>query len=394
MTTTPPLSPQRFDAVETHVRGLVETGALPHAQFLAVRDGEVLAEFACGMARADGRALASDAVYRIASMTKPVTAALFLMLVEEGLVSLDDPVAAVLPELADLPVYAGGTVPPFASRPARRQPLMIDLLRHTAGFTYGIQQHGPLDQAYWQAGIHNFRASLTTDGVLADLARLPLAHDPGQAFTYSFSIDLIGIVVERITGRSLGELLQARVFGPLGMVDTGFVLREDQAGRLTDAWAEHPRRGRYVYDRAEASLWARAAAFESGGGGLLSTVADYRRFCARLMGEGERLLKPETLALMMRNNLPGGGSIGGMSVTKFAGPAYARRGQGLGLSVALAGDVWPEGMANWSGLFSSWFSVLPGDGAMLVFMTQLLPLVEDPLINTVQGMVFDTPRSS
>lgn len=387
--TTPPLSPARFDAVEAYVRGLVETGALPHAQFFASRGGERLCAFQVGAARADGQALRPDALYRIASMTKPVTALLFLILVEEGRVALDDPVAGVVPELADLPVYAGGSAPPFATRLAVRQPRMIDLLTHTAGFTYGIQQFSPVDAAYWQAGIHNFRANPTWPGMLRDLAGLPLVHDPGAGFTYSFGLDLIGLIAERVTGRTLGDLFAERIFGPLGMVDTGFVLREGQRPRFTDAWAEHPRRGRYVYDKAESSLWSRAGAFESGGGGLLSTVADYHRFCRMVLGEGETLVRPETLALMMRNHLPEGGSIGVLSVTKFAGPAYVHRGQGLGLSVALPGGGrdWPAGAATWSGLFSSWFSVVPSEDLVLIFMTQLVPLVEDPLINRIHGML-------
>lgn len=386
MTTTARLSPQRFRQVEAHVRDLVETGALPHAQFLAAQAGEVVHAFHAGAARTDGRPLRADALYRIASMTKPVTAVLFLMLVEEGRVALDDPVASVLPELADLRVYAGGTMPPFVTRPAARQPMMIDLLRHTSGITYGIQQHGPVDRAYWRAGIHNFRASLSAEGVLADLAALPLVHDPHAHFTYGFGIDLIGIIAERLTGRSLGELFADRIFAPLGMADTGFVPRPDQLPRLTDAWADHPRQGRYVYDRAEASLWSRVPAFESGGGGLLSTMADYQRFCRMLLGEGAPLLKPETRALMTRNHLPNGGSIGALSVSKFAGPDYECIGQGLGMSVALPGGAdrgWPAGTLSWTGLFSSWFSVVPEERLVLIFMTQLLPLVEDPLITEV-----------
>jgi len=390
MTKTDRLSPKRLDAVEAYVRALVETGALPHAQFLAARDGEVLHAFHTGKARADGRLLCHDSLYRIASMTKPVTTLLFLMLVEEGRVALDDCVASVLPELADLQVFTGGTMGRLTSRPASRQPTMLDLLRHTSGFTYGIQQHDAVDQAYWRAGIHNFRASLTRDGVLADLAALPLAHDPGARFTYGFGIDLIGLIAERLTGRSLGDLFAERVFVPLGMADTGFAPRPDQMPRLTDAWADHPRQGRYVYDTAEASLWARPSTFESGGGGLLSTVADYHRFCRMMLGEGAPLLKPETLALMTRNHLPGGGSIGALSVSKFSGPDYERMGQGLGLAVALPGGDdkgWPVGTATWSGLFSTWFSIVPQERLVLIFMTQLLPLVEDRLIDRVHRML-------
>ncbi|MET0240896.1 MAG: serine hydrolase domain-containing protein [Sphingobium sp.] len=388
MVPTPPLSPERFAAVEAHVRALVADGTLPHAHFLGVRDGEVVSEFCTGEAREDGRPLRTDAIYRIASMTKAVTAVLFMMLVEDGRVALDDPVADVLPELADLAVYGGGAFPPFATRPAAAQPTMIDLLRHVGGFTYGFQQHSPVDQAYWLKGIHNFKAVITRDGVLGDLARLPLLHEPGERFTYSFGIDLIGIVCERLTGRSLGDLFADRIFAPLGMEDTGFTLRPQDADRFTNAWAMHPRRGRYLYDAADDSIWLRPSAFESGGGGLLSTMADYRRFCATLIGEGEALLRPETVAAMTRNHLPGGGSIGEMSRSKFGGEPYLHTGHGLGVAVSLPGGARPAGEFHWSGLFSTWFSVVPSERMILILMTQIMPLQEDVLPFTIHRMLF------
>ncbi|MET0364107.1 MAG: serine hydrolase domain-containing protein [Sphingobium sp.] len=393
MTATPPLSPQRFEAVEAHIRHLVETGAFPHAQFLAARDGDVLHAFHMGQARADGRALRTDALYRIASMTKAVTAVAFLMLVEAGRVGLDDPIASVLPELADLPVYAAGRFPPFQTRPAARQPVMRDLLTHTAGFTYGFQQHSPVDQAYWTAGIDNFKASITREGVLAALAGLPLLHDPGAHFTYSVATDLLGLIVERLADRALDELLADRIFAPLGMTDTGFALRPEQQERLTDAWAMHPRQGRYLYDSAEGGLWSNPARFPSGGGGLLSTVADYHRFCRMLLGrgmlDGEHLLKAETVEAMTRNHLPGGGSIGALSVSKFAGKAFENTGHGLGIAVTLPGAMrpWPAGVFHWSGLFSTWYSVEPSSGLILIFMSQLIPLVEDGLAVDVDRML-------
>lgn len=393
MTSTPPLSPPRFDAVEAHVRDLVNKGALPHAQFLAARDGEVLHRFCIGRAREDGRELRPDAIYRIASMTKAVTAVLFMMLVEEGRVALDDPVASVLPELSDLPVYASGTVEPFGTWPASRQPLMIDLLRHTAGFTYGFQPPSPLAQAYWKAGIYNYKASVTREGLLTDLARLPLAHDPGEQFTYSFATDLLGIVAERLTDRSLGELFESRIFAPLGMTDSGFTIRADQVDRLTDAWACHPRNGIYLYDAAVESLWSRPLSFASGGGGLLSTVADYHRFCRLLLGrgtlDGQKLLRPETLDLMTRNHLPEDRSMGELSQTMFSGEDYRGTGHGLGIAVTLPNGISarPAGEFHWSGLFSTWYSVVPSERLILILMTQIIALTDERLAETVHGML-------
>ncbi|MET0361575.1 MAG: serine hydrolase domain-containing protein [Sphingobium sp.] len=400
MTNTPPLSPRRFEKVEAHLRSAVDRGALPHARFFATRDGEVLSDFTAGAARADGTPLRPDALFRIASMTKALTAVLFLMLWEDGRVGLDDPVASVLPELADLAVYESGAVPPFATRPALRQPTMLDLLRHTSGFTYGIQRAGPVDQAYWTAGVDNFRAAKTASGILAALAQLPLVEDPGTHFTYSISTDLLGIVVERLADQSLDEVMAARILRPLGMVDTGFTLRADQAERFTDAWAMHPRQERYVYDPAEDGLWSRPLTFASGGGGLLSTTADYHRFCRMLLDggilDGERLLKAETVAAMTRNHLPDGGSIGALSRTLFAGAAFEGIGHGLGIAVTLPKEqqgrskgARPAGEFHWSGLFSTFYSIAPTERLILIFMTQLLPLVEDNLPDDIYHMLLD-----
>ena len=395
MVSTSPLSSQRFDAVEAHVRRRVEAGILPHAQFLAARDAETLHAFYLGQARADGRALRPDALYRIASMTKAVTAVAFMMLVEAGRISLDDPVAAVLPELADLEVYVAGSKPPFMTRPAARQPVMRDLLCHTAGFTYSFQQQTPVDHQYWKDEIDNFKAPITRAEMLAALAALPLLHDPGAHFTYSVATDILGLVVERLTDMPLDRLFAERIFAPLDMVDTGFALRPEQQARMTDAWVDHPRRGREVYDTAVEGLWTDPQRFPGGGGGLLSTMADYHRFCRMLLGrgalEGVRLLRAETVETMTRNHLPGGKSIGASSISKFRGRAFAATGQGLGVAVGLPGAIepWPAGSFNWSGLFSTWFSIAPEPGLILILMTQLLPLADDPLPAEVHRLLFD-----
>lgn len=389
------LSPTRFVRLEAHLHGLVESGTLPHVQFLAARDGDALFTFGAGAAREDGRPLPGDAIYRIASMTKAVTAAACLMLVEEGQIALDDPVARHLPELADLAVHVSGTVPPFVTRPATRQPRIIDLLRHTAGFTYGIQTHSPVDQHYWMAGIHNYRARITREGMIEALRALPLVDDPGTRFTYSIATDLLGLILERVLGRSLGDIFEERIFGPLGMVDTGFQVPADKIGRFVDAWAEHPRRGRYLYDPAEAGIWSRPPSFESGGGGLVSTVADYHRFCRMLLGqgalEGARLLKTETVAMMTRNQLPGGASISALSRSLFSGAGHAHVGQGLGLAVTLPGGSGapPAGEVHWSGLFSTFYSIIPSERLILIFMSQIIrDAGEESLSPEVQRILF------
>ena len=394
MPESPPLSRDRLDRVEAYLSGLVEAGAIPHVQFLAARDGEPLLQLCAGSARADGRALRRDALYRIASMTKAVTAVALMMLVEEGRVALDDPVARFLPELADLRVHAGGEAPPFATRPAARQPLIVDLLRHTAGLSYGLQRHSPVDQCYQAAGLHDYKAGVTEAGMLRELAALPLVDDPGTAFTYSIATDLLGIIIKRVTDSSLAAVFADRIFGPLGMKDSFFEVPPAKLHRLTDSWAMHPRLGQRLYDRAEDSLWSRPPSFESGGGGLVSSVADYHRFCRMLLGqgavEGVRLLRPDTIALMTSNHLPGGGSIGALSRGLFAGPEHRNTGHGLGLAVTLPGGdgVPPAGAFHWSGFFSNWFAVVPSERLILILMTQLIPAEPRNSAPEVQRLLF------
>lgn len=379
-----PLS-HRLKRVERYVRWLVKTGPMPHAQFLAAQDGEIVRQFCVGEAREDGRALQPDAIYRIASMTKAVTAVLFMMLVEEGRVALDDPVANILPELADLVVHTGGEQPPFQTRPATRQPMMIDLLRHTAGLTYGLQQHSPVDKFYWKAGLHNFKASVTRDSVLTNLATLPLVDDPGRHFTYSMATDVLGLVAERLTDRGLGELFEARIFRPLGMVDTGFHVPPEKLARLADSWAMVPGKGKRLYDPAEGGLWSGPPSYESGGGGLVSTAADYLRFAQMLLGDGAQVLRPETIALMTRNHLPGDGSIGKLSRSMFGNRVHRFEGHGLGVAVTLPGGkgVPPAGEFHWGGLFGSWFSIAPSERLIAIFMTQLIPASEESFANRI-----------
>ena len=377
--------PDRLKRVERYVRWLVKNGPMPHAQFLAARDGDILHQFCVGEARDDGRALQPHAIYRIASMTKAVTAVLFMMLVEERRVSLDDPMAKILPELADLVVHIGGEQPPFQTRPAKRQPMMIDLLRHTAGLTYGIQQHSPVDKFYWKAGLHNFKACPTRNSVLADLAALPLVDDPGSHFTYSMATDVLGLAAERITGRGLGELFEERIFAPLGMIDTGFHAPPEKLHRFTDSWAMIPGKGKRLYDPAEGGLWSRPPSYESGGGGLVSTAVDYLRFGQMLLGEGPQMLRPETIALMTRNHLPDGGSIGKLSRSMFGNRVHRFEGHGLGFAVTLPGGkgVPPEGEFHWGGLFGTWFSIVPSERLIAIFMTQLIPASDESFANRI-----------
>ncbi len=393
MTSADPLSTDRLDRVHAYVTRLVEGGELPHAQIVIERAGIVELDLCMGAARADGRSLKQDAIYRIASMTKAVTAVAAMMLVEEGKLDLADPIARHLPEIADLAVYAGGESPPYATVAAARQPTVLDLLRHTAGFSYALQARSPLDAAYWDAGLYNFKAPPGREAMIAALADLPLAIHPGESFLYSVATDVLGLVIERIEDQPLGDVLRRRVLAPLGMDDTGFVVAAQACHRLTDAWADSVKHGRFVYDAADNSLWSMQPPIEAGGAGLASTAADYRRFCRLFLGdgavEGTRLLAPATIYEIARNQLPSGSNLGdGQGL--FTGPAFRRMGHGLASAVTLPGGSGapPPGELHWGGVFSTWFSIIPSHDISIVFMTQLIPGDERTDMRSVHRMLF------
>lgn len=344
----------------------VQSGKLPHMQFFLSRDEVPLLSVTRGAARVDGTLLRPDSLYRIASMTKPVTSVAFMMLVEQGLVALETSVTDVIPEFADLRVGSAGE-----SRPARPMQ-MIDLLRHTSGLTYGLQRQTAIDARYREMGLDEFQQKRSSDQFIADLASLPLEFSPGERWNYSVSTDVLGVVIERLTGTDLQSHFERAIFTPLGMADTGFVLPADKAARMTDAWRLEESGLRVPADLGARSNWRRSGCFFSGGGGLVSSVADYHRFARMLLrgGEldGQRLLSEETVAAMRTNQLPGGGDLAGMSSAMFSEADYQGVGFGLGFAMGLA-----KGEYYWGGVFSTYFWIDPVERLIGIFMTQLLP---------------------
>ncbi|MDQ2879229.1 MAG: beta-lactamase family protein, partial [Pseudomonadota bacterium] len=207
----------------------VDSGKLPNAQLLIARDGEIVHFSSAGLAREGGKALDEASLFRIASMTKPITSIAFMMLVEQGLVAVDTPVHHVLPEFKHIGVYnGGGGAVPFATRPTAEPMRMIDLLRHTSGLTYGFQNRSNVDAAYRESKMENWHGGLTLDEFVAALGKLPLEFSPGTAWNYSVSTDVLGAVVERLSGLKLPDFLRQRIFAPLKMDDTFFAVPEDK----------------------------------------------------------------------------------------------------------------------------------------------------------------------
>lgn len=356
----------KLQALVDQVHGsYVASGKLPHMHLLVSRDEQPIVSVRSGVARATGEPLGEDALYRIASMTKPVTSLAFMMLVEQGLVALDDPVAKVLPEFADLAVGADG------KGRMLRPMLMIDLLRHTSGLTYGLQRQTAIDARYRELGLDEFQQKRSPDAFIAALAALPLEFSPGERWNYSVSTDVLGVVVERLSGLDLEHFFRERIFDPLGMADTFFELPQDRVARMTDAWQWGPD-GLSLYERGSRSGWRRRPKLRSGGGGLVSCMADYHRFARMLLRGGEldgaRLVQPETVAMMHANHLPGGKDLAGLSSSMFSEADYAGVGFGLGFATDLRTREY-----YWGGVFSTFFFIDPVERLIGIFMTQHFP---------------------
>lgn len=372
-------------------------GKLPCALALVARGGEVAHLGVQGFADVErGEKIAEDTVFRIYSMTKPITSAAFMMLVEEGRVALDDPVHRFIPEWRDLAVFKAGFVGTFqTSRPSRPM-LMVDLLRHTSGLTYGFQNRTNVDAAYRKSGIGELPARGTLNDMIAGLSTLPLEFSPGDAWTYSVATDVLGYLVEKISGVPYPQFLKERIFDPLGMDDTGFAVSPRGVDRFASCYAATPQGGIFRQDDARASAYLDAPKFVSGGGGLVSTAHDYLQFCRLFLNGGEvggkRLLGRKTIELMTMNHLPGGKSLTDMSRSLFSEVAYDGVGFGLGFAVTTdpARTLLPgsAGEYSWGGAASTYFWIDPKEELIAIFMTQLLPSTLYPLRRELRTLVY------
>lgn len=388
----------RLARIDAYVKArYLDSGKLPHAQILIARGGEIVHFSHQGAAREGGAAVDQTTIFRIASMTKPVTSLAFMMLVEEGKVALDTPVHHVLPEFKNLGVFkAGGGGVPFQTIPTGEPMRMVDLLRHTSGLTYSFQNRTNIDAAYREGKIENWHGNLTLDEFVAALGRIPLEFSPGTEWNYSVSTDVLGAVVERVSGMGLADFFEQRIFAPLGMHDTGFTVPAEKTDRLADCWTMVQGKGRVMYDRGAESAWSKAPRLVSGGGGLVSTALDYHRFCTFFLNKGElngtRLVSRKTVDLMTVNHLPGSGDLASLSKSLFSETTNAGTGFGLGFAVTtdVAKTLMPgsAGEFYWGGMFSTAFFIDPVERISMVFMTQLSPSMLYPIRRELKTMIY------
>ena len=376
------------DAIPTAMKAYVSAGELPGVATLIWRDGRIIEADAVGWRDAEaGVALTRDSIFRIASMSKPITSLAAMMLWEEGRFALEDPISRWAPEFKEMRVLATPGGPMDETVPASREITFEDLLTHRSGITYGDLQAGPLQRAYEQACGGDIDSLVAPDDWVAGVAALPLVAHPGAGFNYGHSTDLLGLLIGRMEGSSLGEVLKRRIFAPLGMADTGFVVAPGARARRAQLYGFGASGMRQAKPLGNAGVSAAFLAerppdlaYESGGQGLWSTLDDYLKF-ARLFVEGGsvdgvRLLKPETVATMCANRL----SDEQRAAAKILGSSqFAGHGFGLGVAVVLdpqkadtircKGGI---GTVGWPGAFGGWWQADPSDGSVLIFLTHNL----------------------
>lgn len=373
---------ERLARIPRFFQRYVDEAKLPGALTLVSRRGQVVHCETIGSADVEaGTPVATDTLFRIYSMTKPVTSVALMTLYEEGRFQLDDPVSRFIPAFADLAVWADGTPLQYTTTFPAREMTVRDLLTHTSGLTYGFMARHPVDALYRTRGIGGLERVGTLETMVDGLAELPLLFSPGSRWSYSVATDVCGRLVELLSGTTLDRFLAERIFEPLGMVDTGFHVPDDRLERFAACYQKGQDGTAQLVDPPATSSFREPPAFLSGGGGLVSTAGDYHRFAAMLLGRGEldgaRILGRKTVELMTMNHLPGGGDLTTMGQAVFSETSYAGIGFGLGFSVMLdpatAQVTGTVGEYAWGGAASTMFWVDPAEELIGMMLTQLLP---------------------
>jgi CubicO group peptidase (beta-lactamase class C family) len=331
---------QRLGRIGAHLRAqYIDKGKIIGSTTLVARRDEVCYLESEGlMDRERDKPMAADTIFRIYSMSKPITSVALMMLYEKGLFSLTDRVDRYIPQWRGLRVFKAGNYPLFMTESCQRAMTIRDLFMHTAGLTYGFMNATNVDSAYRELGVQLPRPGYTLQDMIDELAQLPLEFEPGSAWNYSVATDVLGYLVEVISGQSLPEYFQEHIFNPLGMVDTSFEISADREDRFASCYERNFKKELVLQDDAAASDY-RERSFYSGGGGLLSTVNDYYQFCQMLINggelQGQRLLGPKTIEFMTRNHLPGGGDMSEFARGSFSETSYEGMGFGLGFAMKI-----------------------------------------------------------
>ncbi len=390
--------PVKLARIDSHFAGYVDAKQLAGWQIVVTRRGEVAHASTYGLRDIEaGQPVEADTLWRAYSMTKPITSVAAMMLWEEGRFELTDEISRWLPEFADVRVFDKGTPTRPYTVPAVEPIRVWHLLTHTSGLTYGFQQTSPVDALYRAAGFDLVPpAGVDLAAATRAWARLPLLFQPGSAWGYGVSTDVLGRLVEVISGQSLDDFFAERILEPLGMADTHWWLTDADEPRLAGLYTPHPATGQAMRFDLLGQGALRKPEMLSGGAGLVCSAADYHRFTQLLLGEGSlgdvRLLGSRTVRFMTRNHLPGGRDLDALSHGGFAETVV--EGVGFGLGFAIIDNPVPgrvpitAGSYYWGGLASTAFWVDPAEELTALLFTQLVPSSHYPLRPQLRQLVY------
>ena len=377
----------RLERITDHIeRNYIASQKIMGCQVAVARHGHLAYQKSFGsMDLERNKPMADDAIFRIYSMTKPITSVALMTLYEKGYFQLNDPISRYVPSWKNHRVWVSGEGEEMVTEAPKRPVSFRDVLSHTGGFTYGGGLPGvgiqhPVDKIYRELKIRSSGTADTMEGFLEKLAQVPLLYQPGERWMYSLSTDICGALVEIISGKPFAEYLQDEIFGPLGMNDTSFFVAPDKIDRFCANYQRGPDKKLKLIDDPATSDFTKDPAFKSGGGGLTGTIADYMKFCEMLRRGGEldghRVIGPRTLAMMHMNHLAGGKDLTQLAIGSFS--ETSNEGVGFGLGFASTMDEVSTGSLGagdyyWGGAASTIFLVDPKEDLTMVFMTQLMP---------------------
>lgn len=388
-------SGERLARIRPWMRSYVQSQKLPGMLAFVARRGTPVYFDVTGMRDVErGLSLELDSLFRIYSMTKPITSVAMMMLYENGRFQLDDPVARYIPGFSQLQVFASGTAQSYSTTPCERHMTIRDLLTHTSGLTYDFIEGTVVGQLYRKNRLYHVSGRDTMAEFIDKLATLPLLAQPGEQWNYSVSTDVLGYLVELLSEQSFPEFVAEHITGPLGMVDTAFQVPPEKVDRFAACYTPAgPDGGLKLTDDPTSSRFLSEPVFPSGGGGLISTAEDYFRFSQMLLNKGElggvRLLGRKTVEYMMSNHLDG--DMAAMGQPRFSETSYEGIGFGLGGSVVVDAQksqtLQSNGTFSWGGMASTGFWIDPEEEIVAVLMTQLQPSSTYPIRNEFRVLV-------
>ena len=396
---------ERLAYIPKYFSSYIDKTKLPNFTLLVARNNEIAHLSSQGLASIeDNKPITNDSIYRFYSMTKPITSVAIMMLYEKGLLRLEHEVSRYLPEFKDIKVWEEGTIENYKTREPSQPILIKDLLTHTSGLSYGFMTGHPAIRLYTTSGIASAKNSKTR--IEMDLeefsntaASLPLLFDPGSQWHYSISIDILGRIIEVISGEKFDSFLKKYIFDPLNMVDTDFSVPEDKHFRFVDCYQELVSKTGNKLKRCfkgGEDIFSKPRNFLSGGGGLCSTLADYANFCQMLLNDGtfmgKKILSPITAKYMRRNHLPENKTMNDMGDESFSEVRYDGAGFGLGFSPLISSvkalSPASEGSVSWGGMASTFFWVDPQENFFAILLTQLIPSGRYPIRPQAQTLVY------